>query len=477
MSRIASDGGAARLTRRAALGGAAALAVLGPARVMAGVRDFSLRAGPAQARIAPPPHPRTTVWAYDGTVPGPTIRARQGERLRIRVENALAEPTTVHWHGLRVPNAMDGVPYAGGVAIAPGEAFLYEFDLQDAGTFWYHPHVRSHEQVDRGLSGALIVEEAAPPAVDRELVWLLDDWRLTPQAAVANDFGHPHDLTHAGRLGNTVTINGAIPSEVALRPGERVRLRLINAANARFFALHFGDLAPRIVALDGHPVASHAPEDGLVRLGPAQRVDLLLDVVGPEGARIEVRDRFYARDAYRLVDLALGAPLRAAPPDGAVALAPNPLPEPDLSAAVRHDVLFTGGAMGAMAAARMGVAPPEGGMMGMRPDGAAWRINGRAAMAHDHAPLFSLGLGESCVIAMANATAWPHPIHLHGHAFRVLSRDGAPTAHREWRDTVTIAPQERVEIAFVADNPGDWMFHCHVLEHQAAGMMGLIRVG
>jgi FtsP/CotA-like multicopper oxidase with cupredoxin domain len=373
---------------------------------------------------------------------------------------------------------MDGVPYAGGVAIAPGESFVYEFDLQDAGTFWYHPHIRSDEQVDRGLSGPLIVEETAPPELDRELVWLLDDWRLTPGAAVANDFGHPHDLTHAGRLGNTVTINGAIPSEVALRPGERARLRLINAANARFFALDFGDLAPKIVALDGHAVAPHAPPDGLVTLGPAQRVDLLLDVAGREGARIEVVDRAYARDAYRLVDVALGPALRDAPPERPFILAPNPLPEPDIAAALRRDVLFTGGAMGAMAAARMGVTPPEGGgMMGMRADGAAWLIDGRAAMAHDHEPLFALGLGESCVIAMTNATAWPHPIHLHGHTFRVLSRDGVATAHREWRDTVVIAPQERVEIAFVADNPGDWMFHCHVLEHQAAGMMGVVRVG
>jgi FtsP/CotA-like multicopper oxidase with cupredoxin domain len=466
------------LTRRGLLGAAAALTALGPVRVVAGVREMTLRAGPARVRIAPAPHPETTVWAYGGTAPGPVIRARQGERLRIHVENALAEPTTVHWHGLRVPNAMDGAPYAGVPPIAPGESFTYEFDLLDAGTFWYHPHIRSHEQVDRGLSGALIVEEAAPPAVDRELVWLLDDWRLMQDAAIADDFGHPHDLTHSGRLGNTVTINGAVPSVITLRPGERVRLRLINAANARFFALDFGALAPLIVALDGHGVEPHAPEGGLVTLGPAQRVDLLIDVVGREGSRIEVVDRFYARDAYRLVDLVMGSSLRDATPDQPFTLAPNPLLEPDLATAVRHDVLFTGGAMGAMAAARMGVAPPEGGgMMGMRPDGAAWLINGRAAMAHDHDPLFSLGLGESCVIAMANATAWPHPIHLHGHTFRVLTRDGRPTARREWRDTVVIAPQERIEIGFVADNPGDWMFHCHVLEHQAAGMMGLVSVG
>ena len=120
----------------------------------------------------------------------------------------------MHWHGLRVPNAMDGVPHLTQAPIAPGETFTYAFDAVDAGTFWYHPHQRSFEQVGRGLYGALIIEEANPPRVDREMVWVMDDWRLTQKAGIAEDFGGFHDMSHGGRLGNTVTINGRVPDAV-----------------------------------------------------------------------------------------------------------------------------------------------------------------------------------------------------------------------------------------------------------------------
>jgi len=389
----------------------------------------------------------------------------------------------VHWHGLRVPNAMDGVPHLTQAPIAPGESFAYEFDAVDAGTFWYHPHQRSFEQVGRGLYGALIVEEPNPPRVDREMVWVLDDWRLDRDAAIADGFGGFHDMSHAGRLGNTVTINGRVPDTVPLRAGERIRLRLINAANARIFALDFGDLVPQVIALDGQPVAPHAAPGGRVILGPAMRADVILDVATAPDARIAVTDTFFPQETYRLVDLAVaGTPLRDAPPDWDMALAPNPLPEPDPARARRHEVTFTGGMMGGMVERQMGLAGDGGGMMGggmmgMRHDGRGiWFVNGVAAEGHVLDPLLTLEQDASHVIAMTNATAFHHPIHLHGHSFRVLSRDGRPTMHREWQDTVLMAPRERVEIAFVADNPGDWMFHCHILEHQAGGMMGVIRV-
>src|SRR5690606_27676035 len=155
--------------------GTASLAMPGfmthPARA-AGTREISLRAAPGRTRLVPEPHGETPAWCYNGTVPGPEIRVRQGERLRITVENALAEETTVHWHGLPVPNAMDGVPHLTQRPIGVGETFLYEFDAVDAGTFWYHPHQRSFEQVGRGPYGPLIIEEAEPPRVDREVTWV-----------------------------------------------------------------------------------------------------------------------------------------------------------------------------------------------------------------------------------------------------------------------------------------------------------------
>jgi FtsP/CotA-like multicopper oxidase with cupredoxin domain len=447
-------------------------------------RAFTLRAASGRARLVPEPWGESDVWCYGGTVPGPEIRVRQGDPLRIAVENALNEETTVHWHGLRVPNAMDGVPHLTQAPIAPGETFTYEFDAVDAGTFWYHPHQRSFEQVGRGLYGALIVEEANPPRVDRELVWVLDDWRLTQDAAISDDFGGFHDMSHAGRLGNTVTINGRVPDALPVRAGERIRLRLINAANARIFALDFGDLAPQVIALDGQPVTTHAAPGGRVVLGPAMRADLMLDVTAAPGATISVIDRFFAQDAYTLVDLTVAeTPLRDTALDWSMELPSNPLPEPDIARARRHEVTFTGGMMGGMIERQMGLSGGSGmggmmggGMMNRMHDGGIWFVNGVAAEGHILDPMLTLERDASHVIAMTNATAFHHPIHLHGHSFRVISRNGTPTAHREWQDTVLMAPRERVEIAFVADNPGDWMFHCHILEHQAGGMMGVIRV-
>lgn len=469
MSRLGSPA----LSRRTLLqlGGALALAhAARPALAAAPANEFTLTAAPARAPLVGGDVADTAVWAYDGRVPGPEIRVQQGERLRIQAVNRLAEDTTIHWHGVRTPNAMDGVPDLTQRPIAPGETFAYEFDAVDAGTFWYHPHQRSAEQVGRGLYGPLIVEEPDPIRVDRDLVWVLDDWRLTRDAAIRDDFGNRHDAMHDGRVGNTVTINGRVPDSFALRVGERIRLRLINAANARIFRLDFGPLAPVVVALDGQPVAPHAPEDNGIVIGPAMRVDLVIDVIGRPGERVTVVDRFYEGLEYRLIDLVHDDErLRDRVPDWPIDLVANPLPEPDIGAATRHEIVFNGGMMG-------GMMNGGGSMMsGMRGDG-IWSLNGVAATGHVMEPLLTLRQGESCVLSLANDTAWRHPMHLHGHSFRVITRDGAPTRHREWRDTVLMAPNERVDIAFVADNPGDWMFHCHILEHQAAGMMGVIRV-
>ncbi|MFQ5566389.1 MAG: multicopper oxidase family protein, partial [Paracoccaceae bacterium] len=356
--------------------------------------------------------------------------------------------------------------------IAPGETFAYEFDAVDAGTFWYHPHQRSFEQVGRGLYAPLIIEEHGPIRVDRDVTWVLDDWRLTQTAAISDDFGNGHDVSHNGRVGNTVTINGRVPDGFAVRAGERIRLRLINAANARIFGLDFAGHEPVVIALDGQPVTPHAP-DGMVVLGPAMRIDLVLDMTGKPGSRVTVADRFYEGLEYRLVDLAYAdEPLRARVPDWPMELPANPLAEPDIESATRHEVVFNGGMMG-----QMMMGQNMGSMMGQMHSGKVWFINGEAATGHVMEPMLTLARGRSYVLAMANDTAWHHPIHLHGHSFRVISRNGKPTRHHEWQDTVLMAPRERVEIALVADNPGDWMFHCHILEHMAAGMMGVIRVG
>jgi FtsP/CotA-like multicopper oxidase with cupredoxin domain len=288
-------------------GGAVAAAGLVPAILrpaQAAEPTHTLTPGPGQARMVGDEYPETTVWAYNGRVPGPEIRVRQGDRLRIAVTNRLAEETTVHWHGIRVPNAMDGVPHMPLPPIAPGETFTYAFNAMDAGTFWYHPHMRSHEQVGRGLYGALIIEEREPIQVDRDVTWVLGDWRLKKDASISNDFGNMMDASHNGRIGNTPTINGQLLEDFPVRAGERIRLRLINAANARIFGLRFQEHRPMVVAIDGHPVEPHEPEGGRVVLAPAMRIDLVLGMTGNPGDRATVVDDFYRDLAYRLVDLA-----------------------------------------------------------------------------------------------------------------------------------------------------------------------------
>ena len=440
-----------------ARGSAVAAPALGVARLAASAMDVQL---------VPPKYPATAMWAYNGSVPGPVLRARQSDRLRVYVENALEEATTVHWHGIRLPNAMDGVPFITQRPIEPGGRFVYEFSLPDAGTFFYHPHQRSYEQVGRGLAGALIVEEREAPKVDRDVLWVLGDFRLNADASIRGGFGNFMDLSHAGRIGNTVTVNGRVPEAFRVRAGERIRLRLVNAAPARAFALEFRGHRPWVIALDGHPVEPHEPEGGAVVLGPAMRADLILDMSAAPGSRHAVHDGFYPRQAYTLMELDYGSepPLRASAGDPP-RLPGNPLSEPDVRGAERHEIVFAGGMMGDM--------------RGL-PRGAAWKVNGLADGCGEGGapfePLLVLRKGRSCVLDLVNDTMWHHPIHLHGHAFRVLTRNGRPTRHREWLDTVMLEPRERAEIAFVADNPGDWMFHCHVLEHQASGMMSCIRV-
>lgn len=473
-----------RLSRRAFLAtSTAALAIASPARGQEPA--IRLAAASGRAIVAGAGHPETEVWSYNGTTPGPILRFRQGDRARVEVENRLPQGTTVHWHGVRVPNAMDGVPDLTQPPIAPGARFLYEFDMPDAGTFWYHPHARSTEQVERGLAGAFIVEEPRPPAVDRDIVWVLDDWRLTPEAAIAGDFGNRVDASHAGRFGNTVTINGRVPEPFTVQAGERLRLRLINAANARIFGLEFRGLVPTVIALDGQPVEPHVPDGGRLVIGPAMRADLILDCAGAPGDRVAVVDTFYRQRHYTLVDLVYEGRLRERPPGDSVRLPANPLAVPDLAAAERHAIDLGGGMMDPKL---MRLAREHGGQLdpeilrGFRERMAAghfWSINGQSVVGgagHGHPPLLELRTGRSYVFAMHNDTSWHHPMHLHGLAFQVLSRNGRPSPRVEWRDTVLLDPGDTVEIAFVADNPGDWMFHCHILEHQEAGMMGTVRV-
>lgn len=459
-----------RPTRRQAIGGLlAGMAAAGAPRRLRAEDHPLLVAEEGWARLGPEPHPETAIWGYGGSVPGPVIRVRQGERLVRGFRNDLPQPSTVHWHGIRIANAMDGVPGLTQDAVEPGAAFRYDFALPDAGTYWYHPHNRTWEQMARGLYGALVVAEVeGAPDVDADEVLLIDDWRLTETAQISEDFDSLHDRAHGGRLGTWITVNGDGAWQRMVRRFARVRLRLVNTANARIFSLGTIGLTGWVVALDGMPLDVPEPLDRIV-LAPAQRADLVVDVTAEDGEEAFLvsheHDGGYAIATFG-VEGAAGAERRAPPS----ALPANPLAAPGpLGAARRVDLIMEGGAMGGMRGARLG-----GRMMDARAladAGKVWAMNGMADMPD--APLVRADHGETVRIALGNRTQWPHAMHLHGHHFRRVSADGTLGP---WRDTILVAPEEDLEIAFVADNPGDWLLHCHMLEHAASGMMSWLQV-
>ena len=180
-------------------------------------REFALTAAPATLPLLD--GQPLAVWAYNDQVPGPVLRVRLGETVRATLTNRLPQPTTIHWHGVRVPNAMDGVPGVTQSPVQPGETFVYEFTPKDAGTFWFHPHLHSSEQIERGLFGVLIVEDATPLPYARDVVWVLDDWLLTSTGEIFPEFNTRHDLAHDGRWGNVVTVNGHTHEELRVEIG------------------------------------------------------------------------------------------------------------------------------------------------------------------------------------------------------------------------------------------------------------------
>ncbi len=452
------------MTRRTMLAGSSA------AMVMASTHSF---AAPQRLRAAPSTFPivqdapDTAVWAYDSRIPGPELRLTQGQRLTRMFENALPQASTIHWHGIRIDNAMDGVPKLTQDAVAPGETFQYDFEVPDAGTYWYHPHNRTWEQMARGLSGPLIVEERDPPEVDHDIPLLIDDWRLEKDGSSVADFGSMRDWSHAGRLGNFVTVNGATEFRKPVRARDRLGLRLINTPNARIYRGGLQGLKGWVVAFDGQPLEQLQPA-GEFLLAPAQRMDLIVDV--EDGVEEGVIYEIERGNRYVLASFPLEGGRRNVALPTLEPLAPNPVPsakgyEPDITA----DLVMSGGAMGQMTHAILkGQKKP---IRELVRDGMAWSFNGIAGMAET--PLIEARTGQVIRMKIVNDTQWPHAIHLHGHHFQ--ERHSNEVAG-PFRDTIYFDRNQTREIMFVADNPGKWMLHCHMLEHAAAGMMAWIDV-
>jgi len=468
-----------QFTRRRLLQGGLALGAVALARprLAAGTEPRVLTAGPGEAQLLEAGQPKTRTWLYDGVSPGPTIRVRQGEEVFVRLVNKLAQPTTIHWHGIRIDNAMDGVPHLTQHAVAPGETFDYRFTVPDAGTFWYHPHERSWEQVARGLYGLLIVEEPGNIGVEQDIAIVADDWRLGEDGQIDEaSFGHLMDWSHAGRLGNTLTLNGQDTLDIPINKGERIRLRLCNTCNARILELRIEHPMVWVVAEDGQPVTPRELNDGYIALSPGERVDLIIDMTLAPGSKAAITE--VSGDQRLVAGSLVYHPSNEivhamAPPVPPPALPANPLSmNLDLANAQAVDLLMEGGAMG-----RMMGAMHNGQMMDMRGlvgEGMVWALNGTAGMTDE--PLFTAPRGRTVTVDLRNDTAWPHAMHFHGHHFKVIERNGKPSGSDAWKDTVLVDSQETAKIAFVADNPGKWMIHCHMLEHQAAGMTTWFRV-
>ncbi|WP_375454913.1 multicopper oxidase family protein [uncultured Methylobacterium sp.] len=479
-ARSAPPTGFSGATRRALLGGAAVLLlpragwaqgnaakpaaaapVAAPAAPLPEPR--ALAAAPGKVRFKPEPAPETAIWSFDGRSAPPVLRVKLGEAVRVRVENRTEKPLSLHWHGVRNRNAMDGV---GGVTqppIAAGGAFIYEFTPPDAGTFIVRPLVvgGSSEPSGRGLAGFLVVEEKAPPAVEADVTLLMQDWRLQDDGALL-PFGQTAFAASNGRLGNRVTINGAdVPATFEARPGSRIRVRLGNACNARATRIRFEGLKVYVAAVDGQPTDTFEPLRATLPFPPGTRYDLLIDLPAEADARGSIT-------ALVGQGLVLATVITKGPaitekrlPIGPIGENPLLPREVKLQNALRRDVVITGGAT--ILKDKLEAEPTYSG-----DPARIWSVNGTSATA-GLAPIFTVRRGQVVVLALRNETAFPQALHLHGHVFRLLHPldDGWEPY---WLDTFQLLEGRTARIAFQADNPGRWLISATVLERFDAGL-------
>ena len=412
-----------------------------------------------------PSVPTSTLWTYNGLSPGQEIRVKQGERVKVRFTNKLPEPTSIHWHGIRISNDMDGVSGLTQEAVAPNATFEYDFIAPDAGTYWYHAHNKSWNQVARGLYGALIVEENETTYEPKnDITLIVDDWRLRQNGTLDTDsLGELVDWTHGGRLGNYITINGEYLPSINLKTGQTYRLRFINVANARVLAIDPNRFDGSVIAYDGQPLPNPTKlEYEPLLIGPSQRVDIQ---VTPQQEGDYLIEELSGDTPFEFAKITIQKDTDNVPKP--ILLKTNRLPEPDLDNAKFITLNMTGGAMGSIGDVVYNGKPMQ--ISDFRPTKQAWAFNGVANLAAK--PFFDAKLGQTVVVEVTNSTAFLHAMHVHGHHFRVIERsdstvdEGAP-----WRDTFMIGQEQTTKIAFVADNPGKWLFHCHMLEHAAAGM-------
>lgn len=424
-----------------------------------------LRAAPAKTNLLPDATAPADIWAFDGRLPGPVIRVKQGEAVFARLLNQTTAPLSLHWQGVRGPNAMDGAATITQVPVPPGGQFDYRFTPPDAGTFLVRPLVPggTSEATGRGLGALLVVEEREPPQVDADLALLVRDWRLGKDGAL-EPFGNAQAAALAGRLGNRLDVAGeGAPNRVEQRPGARIRLRLANAANARIMRIRFDNLKVYVAAVDGQPSESFEPLRATLPFAPGSRYDLFVDL--PAEAGQQGRVVALIGDGLPLIEITTkGEPIGARPT--VKALPANPLlpPEIKLQNAVRRDVVLTGGAKRGADGQPVYAGDPR----------TIWMMNGQPGSA-ESPPMFKAPRGAPVVLGITNQTGFPQPIHLHGHVFRLLHAldDGWEPY---WLDTFQVPEGKTLHIAFIADNPGKWMLSSTVAERFDTGLWSWFEV-
>ncbi len=416
------------------------------------------------------------LWTLSDQAWPPVVRLKLGQRLDASLRNDLpreGEHTSVHWHGIRLPNGQDGVPYLTQRPVWPGETYAYSFVPPDTGTFFFHPHCDTVEQLGRGMAGVLIVEGDEGEPYDADVPIILRDWRIDDTGGGFLPFFTPEGAGKAGTFGTVRSANGETNPEIFLPASGDCRLRLLNLDNTRVMEIGIEDAEAAIVAVDGIALPPEPLKSW--RLGPAMRIDVVVRAPA-DGETVRLVD-YFAADPVPLARLTgKGEAQRTAAFDPAP-LRAGRIPEPDIDNAERMVLAFSATATDQAVAE----AAAQGLILGSLCSavGSFWAINKQAWPAGDHSrippPLATLQRGRSYVFELQNLTPHQHPIHIHGHSFKFLrsNRHALPVHHA---DTVLLQPKERIEVALVADNPGDWMLHCHIIEHQESGMMGFVRV-
>ncbi|HRI72824.1 MAG TPA: multicopper oxidase family protein, partial [Polyangium sp.] len=384
----------------------------------------------------------TPVWTYEGSLPGPFVRAKPGDDLIVHFRNDLPSPTTIHWHGLRIPATMDGTPGHSQDEVAPGGSFTYEFVLPDPGLYWYHPHFASSEQLGFGLYGALLVDDPDEPEdLGDELVLVLSDIAVNDDGSLESpdsggDFG-----TLFGREGNVLLVNGRSNPTIEARAGRRQRWRIVNAAKSRYFQLALANHTFTRIGGDGGRIESPIESDELV-LTPGERADVLVVPRGAPGSTLVVRwvpfDRGYGTTFNRPEEQLFRIHLADLAP-----VTPNPLP------ALERQIVPT---------------DPSGAtnvMLELTKND----VNGHLAMgingipSWDATPLPAM-LGETQVFVVKNTMDFAHPFHLHGFFFQALDDSGSPRRPLEWKDTIDVPVGKTSQFVVKYDErPGMWMFH------------------